>query len=1099
MSDTNPLQAELYKLTESKQDLFDRFQESVFDAIWYWNLEQPEQRWMSPKFWETLGYDANEKNHGIEDWLDAIHPEDKPLIRACMDKQKSEPNHSFDQVVRYLHKDKSTVYIRCRGFSICNEQGRPTRLLGIHTNLTNYMVQKNSLTTENLIIKERLNYALEGSQDGVWDWNLETNAVFYSPRWKAILGFEDSELENAFASWEALLHPEDIATTKQYVQAYIESDAISFETRFRMRHKAGHYIPILSRAKKVQIPSKNGEKPAVHLIGTHVDLTDIVAIQDRLNQQIRLTESYINTSSTIMLALDNDANITMLNKKGSEILGVSQDSVIGKPWFEQDFFPKELREQFKTGHIAFREEGLDLSQPVDHALITSTGEKRIFTWSDTHLRNESGEIIGSISSGIDITERTKVQQKLIASENLLKQAQKLAKIGHYTLDLTRDSWSCSEEIDLIFGIDCHTPKTIQTWSEIIHPDHRQEMQDYLQYEVIAQKKRFDKQYRIINKITQETLWVHGKGDLQFDGNNLPTEMFGTIQDISQQKTTEEQLSLASNVYKNANEGIMVTDNRGVIVDVNQAFTNITDYSKADVLGKNPKILNSGLNDAEFYQTMWQSIHETGKWAGEIWNRKKSGEFYPEFITISTIKNDQNEVQNYLALFSDISIQKNHENKLHRMAHYDALTGLPNRELFRDRLDQAISRSNRDNSIVSLAFLDLDGFKTINDTHGHETGDQLLKIIGSRYSKQARESDTIARLGGDEFVILLNNIDSIEHSLSIYDRFLEDTREPIVINGHKLTVSCSIGITYYPQSSPIDSDQLIRQADHSMYQAKLLGKNCYHIFDNEKDQVARALHKKLGTIAHAIQNEEFVLYYQPKVNMITGQPLGLEALIRWQHPEEGLLLPGAFLPAIEKHSLSINLDKWVIEAAFKQAALWAQQNILLSISVNLGGQILQNYKLIEFLESMFKKYPQVSAQQIQLEVLETSALEDMEHASSLMRHSEALGVKVAIDDFGTGYSSLGYLKSLPASYLKIDQSFVRDMLEDAGDLAILKAVIGLAEAFGMQTIAEGVETDEHSRQLIALGSFIGQGYGIARPMPAESVKNWLTEKGYDTSA
>ena len=1093
MNAIHPLQVEFYKLLESKQDLFDRFQESIFDGVWYWNLEQPEQRWMSPNFWEVLGYDANEKNNGIKDWLEVIHPEDRHLTNACMDKQKSDPAHSFDQVMRYLHKDKSTVYIRCRGFSICNEQGRPTRLLGINTNLTDYVDLQNSLTTENLSITQRLKYALEGSQDGVWDWNLETHAVFYSPRWKEILGYKDAEIENTFASWERLLHPEDLITSKHYVQAYIESDAISFETRFRMRHKAGHFVPILSRAKKVTVPVTDSTEPTPHLIGTHVDLTEIVAIEDRLNQQIKLTETYLNSTSAIMLALDTDANITMLNQKGLDVLGVTKESIIGKPWFKQDFFPTELGVRYQRLHAAFMNRSMDLSQVLDHPLITQNGELRIFTWSNTLLKNDTGEVIGSLSSGIDITKRTEIQQKLQQSESLLKQAQQLAKLGYYTLDLKLDQWSSSETLDEMFGIDRHYQRTTIGWTEIIHPNQRQMMHDYFINEVVQQKKQFNKTYQIINQTTLETLWVHGKGDLTYDESGRIIKMFGTIQDISQQKKAEAQLTLAASVYQNANEGIMVTDIDNLIVDVNQAFTDITGYSKAEVLGKTPKILHSGHHNAEFYNVMWSAIHKTGKWEGEVWNRKKSGELYPQFISISTIKDQQNNVQHYLALSSDISIQKNHEDKLQKMAHFDALTDLPNRVLFRDRLDQSIVRCNRNNDFLSLAFLDLDGFKEINDTYGHDIGDQLLKIISTRYRQQARESDTVARIGGDEFIILLNETNNIEETLNIYERFLESTRQPIFINGHQLTVSCSIGITYYPQANVIDSDQLIRQADHAMYQAKLLGKNGYHIFDDEKDQVARALHQKISAIEHAINHEEFVLYYQPKINMLSGEVLGLEALIRWQHPKKGLLLPADFLPAVEKNSLSISLDKWVIEAAFKQASIWTKQNILQSISVNLGEQILQNYKLIEFLESMFAQYPNVVAQQIQVEVLETCALEDMEHASNLMRRCQELGVKVAIDDFGTGYSSLGYIKNLPATYLKIDQSFVRDMLVDEGDLAILKAVIGLAEAFGMQTIAEGVETHEHCRQLVTLGSHIGQGYGIARPMPADAVQKWLHDR------
>ncbi|BCN94264.1 hypothetical protein THMIRHAM_20490 [Thiomicrorhabdus immobilis] len=1090
MSHQNPLKNELYQYLQSSTEGFDQFADQVFDGVWIWNLENPEEHWMSPKFWEFLGYAPNETNDSIDFWKKSIHPEDQQLIETCLNKHVEGIETDIDQAIRYLHKDGSTVYIRYRGFSIKNEDGKPYRMIGIHSNLTEFIDLKNSLNNDYIHIKERLNLALDGSQDGVWDWNLETNEVFYSPRWKSILGYKDHELSNAFSTWEKLLHPDDLETTKEYVQKFLESGEISFETRFRMQHKDGHYVPLLSRARKALIPNQKSNLQFTHLIGTHVDLSDIIEVQEQLNQQIEITNTYLNTTSALMIALDTDANITMLNKKAEEVLGVSEASLQGKSWFKQKFLPEEIHSKFKAVHRDFINQKIDLSKPVDHELITHNGERRMFTWSNTLLKDKKGQVIGSLSSAIDITERNQIQQKLEKSESLLIEAQKLAQLGHYTLDIAQNHWGCSTELDIMFGIDDNYPKTIQSWLEIIHPEHRQMMEDYFQKEVITERKPFDKEYKVINQDSQESLWVHGKGTLKFDELDNPIEMFGTIQNISKQKQIQDKLTLASNVYKSANEGIMVTDNQGNIVDVNSAFTKITGYSKLEVYGKKPSILNSGIHPQEFYQELWQTLLKTGSWKGEVWNRRKNGEVYPEMITISTIKDENNQIQNYLALFSDITLQKGNESKLKKLAHFDSLTGLPNRSMFTEKLNQAIIQADIENKFISLAFLDLDGFKQINDSLGHEIGDQLLKIIGSRYSQEARETDIVARLGGDEFVILLNKIDNVEQSLTIYDRFLEATRKPIVIDGNKLEVSCSIGIAYYPQALPVDSDQLIRQADNAMYQAKISGKNSYHIFDDEQDQVVRKLHQKIIAINQAISNNEFVLFYQPKIDMRNKKIIGVEALIRWQHPQEGLLPPADFLPAIEKNTTSILLDKWVIEQAFMQSKKWVVEGINIPISVNLGAQILQNFRLIEFLEEMMYRHPEVSPDLIELEVLESSALKDMKHASLLMKTCEELGFRVSIDDFGTGYSSLEYLKTLPVTYLKIDQSFVRDMLVDTGDLAILKAVIGLAEAFGMQTIAEGVETDKHCEQLIELGCHIGQGYGIAKPMPTEAFEAWL---------
>jgi len=1090
MPNKHPLEIEFLTLFQTDPLLLDRFQESVFDGLWYWDLTDTNQRWMNDKFWTLLGYDpqAHPDLHGS--WASVIHPDDLPLMETCLKTCIENSKQTFDQVLRYLDKEGETIYIRCHGFVIHDETGHPFRLVGVHTNLTDYVDLKNTLTAENRLIKERLNHALEGSSDGVWDWNMDTNEVFYSPRWKSMLGYAENELTVDELTWKNLLHPDDLASANTYNQAFLDSDELNYEIRFRMRHKDGHYVPILSRAKKVCVPNPDSKLEFNHLIGTHVDLTNIVKIQEKLNQQIKITSTYLNNSSTIMLALDTNANITMLNKKGQEILGVTEDEVLGKNWFEQPFLLEEGREQYKQLHQDFMTEKVGFDERMDHELITKNNQRKMFTWSNTLIRNEQGLVTGTLSSVIDINERTLLNRQLQQSESRLKQAQKLAKIGHYTLHFKNNLWVCSEEVQTMFGIHSDYAKTMQSWKEAVHPDHQAEMHDYLLNDVVTNKNPFDKQYKIINQTTQETLWVHDKGTIKYNENGQPVEMFGTIQDISEQKAIEDKLSLAGTVYKNTSEGIMVTDQNNRIIDVNQAFTEITGYSKKESIGKNPSMLHSGVHPRAFYKAMWEHINAEGKWSGEIWNRNKNGDIFPELINISVIQDDKGQVQYYLGLFSDITQQKSNEVKLKQMAHFDALTGLPNRVLLSEKLNHAITQANLENTLVSLAFLDLDGFKEINDTLGHHIGDELLKIIGKRYHQEAREHDTIARIGGDEFIILLNNVKSVEETFLIFERFLAITNQPIHIEGHQLQVTCSIGVTYYPQNLPVDSDQLIRQADNAMYQAKVLGKNNYHVFDNQKDLIARALHQDIQAIDSAIKNDELVLYYQPKIDMVTGKTFGFEALVRWQHPEKGLLQPGDFLPTIEKQPVSISLDKWVIEHAFQQASEWINQNLTYTISVNLGAQILQSNHFIDYLNSMLKKYSNVPAHLIELEVLETSALQDMQHASQLMRQSEAMGIKIAIDDFGTGYSSLEYLKSLHASYLKIDQSFVRDMLEDESDLAILKAVIGLAQAFDMETIAEGLETDEHARQLIALGCRYGQGYGIAKPMPASAVADWL---------
>ena len=505
------------------------------------------------------------------------------------------------------------------------------------------------------------------------------------------------------------------------------------------------------------------------------------------------------------------------------------------------------------------------------------------------------------------------------------------------------------------------------------------------------------------------------------------------------------------------------------------------------------MLKSGRQSAEFYAAMWQVINTSGYWTGEVWNRRKNGEVYAETLTISAVKDKSSKVSHYVALFADITRIIEHQGQLERMAHYDVLTSLPNRVLLADRLTQAMVQSHRHHNLLAVVFLDLDGFKYVNDTYGHDIGDELLIIASLRMKEALRNGDTLARVGGDEFVAVLTDLSTIEDCNPILERLLLATSEPITVREVILHVSASIGVTIYPKDGA-DADLLIRHADQAMYKAKQLGKNRYHLFDTTRDNEVKIQRESLKAIRSALDNREFVLYYQPKVNMKTGKVVGVEALIRWQHPERGLLNPIDFLPIIENNPMSIEMGEWVIDTALSQIRQWQVTglNLSLKISVNIAAVQLQQPDFTEKLILLLAAHPDVDPQYLELEVLETSALEDVHNVSTTMNACMALGVNFALDDFGTGYSSLTYLRRLPASLIKIDQTFVRDMLIDTDDLAIVEGVIALAKSFKRDVIAEGVETIEHGTILLQLGCDLAQGYGIARPMPASDIPTWIND-------
>ncbi len=558
-----------------------------------------------------------------------------------------------------------------------------------------------------------------------------------------------------------------------------------------------------------------------------------------------------------------------------------------------------------------------------------------------------------------------------------------------------------------------------------------------------------------------------------------------------QQKAEAELKLHATAFLNAHEGITLTDAERRIVDVNPAFTRITGFERSEVIGRNPRVLKSGRHDHAFYQEMWSDLAKHGTWRGEIWNRNKYGEVYPELLSISSVHDAQGQLTNYVAIFSDISRLKEQERQLTQMAYYDPLTNLPNRSLLADRMQQALAQTRRArHALLAVCYLDLDGFKPINDNFGHEMGDRVLVEIAERLQANLRTGDTVARLGGDEFVVLMLNLNGLEHCHQVLQRLQSTLSMPLKCLPQADAVSASIGVTVYPNDDS-DVDTLLRHADQAMYQAKQANKGCYHLFDPAQDQDVRTRQDSLKRIADALRLGELTLYYQPKVNMRSGVVVGAEALIRWQHPERGLLAPGDFLPLIDDHELIVDVGQWVIDRALDQMVEWQQQGLWLDVSVNVASRQLEHPDFLRRLRASLSRHPDLESR-LELEILETATLRDIAQVSHVIADCQALGVNVAIDDFGTGYSSLTYLKRLPAQTIKIDRSFVGEMVNDHNNLVIVQGVLGLARSFMRTAVAEGVESVDHGRMLLQLGCDLGQGYGIARPMPAQAVASWVAQ-------
>ncbi len=565
-----------------------------------------------------------------------------------------------------------------------------------------------------------------------------------------------------------------------------------------------------------------------------------------------------------------------------------------------------------------------------------------------------------------------------------------------------------------------------------------------------------------------------------------------ILDINERQKTQDNLQLAASVFSHAREGILITDAAGNIIDVNDAFIRITGYSWEEVCGKNPRILSSGRQKPAFYAAMWESLIKNRHWTGEVWNRRKDGEAYAEILTISAIQNDAGGIQHYVALFTDITPLKRHQDEIEHIAFHDPLTQLPNRRLLADRIQQALAHSQRSGEHTAVVCLDLDGFKAVNDSLGHDAGDILLVETAHRLISCVRTGDTVARLGGDEFVLLLCGLTSPADCENTLKRVLTDLATPFNLSeGRQGKISGSLGYTLYPDDSA-DADTLLRHADHAMYAAKQDGKNRFLQFNIKQDNRVKANLGAVTRLEDALTRGEFRLYLQPKVDLNTGAVVGAEALLRWIHPIRGLIPPNQFLPLINDNDLALGVGDWVIKEGLRILAEWNLQGLELPLSVNVSARQLREQNFPLQLAANLANFPQVQPQRLELEIVESAALDDIRKVSLLISECQKLGVLFALDDFGTGYSSLTYLKRLSVNALKIDQTFVRDMLEDDGAQAIVRGIIGLSQAFNSHTIAEGVESWDMAAKLKMLGCDSAQGFIIARPMPAEEFPKWVSQ-------
>ncbi len=584
------------------------------------------------------------------------------------------------------------------------------------------------------------------------------------------------------------------------------------------------------------------------------------------------------------------------------------------------------------------------------------------------------------------------------------------------------------------------------------------------------------------------LHAHLTTGLLRDPQGRPTYLYSLLCDITAEKQREQELRLAATFFETTSEAIAVTDTENRIVAVNPAFCWITGYSTEEVLGRDPSLLSSGRHSAAFYRAMWETLQRLGRWQGEIWNRRKNGEVYPEWLSIVAIKNEQGEVVQYMAIFSDITRRKQDEKKIWHQANFDALTGLPNRTLFLDRLGQAMHQAHRDKRPLALMFIDLDRFKYVNDTHGHAAGDLLLREAARRIHASVTESDTVARLGGDEFAVVLGNFGTLHDVEMIAEQILRTLVQPFDIEAHEAFVSGSIGITLYPDDAS-EIEQLLRNADSAMYRAKEAGRNTFRYFTLEMNDAARRRLRLEHDLRRAIEKGEIEVHFQPILNS-AGRVVGAEALARWLHHELGMIAPDEFIPLAEEIGIIPAIEQWVMRIAVAEAGSWQSLGAgALFVSVNISTLQCKDNYCYDFVRTLLRE-SDIEAAQLKLEITERVMMEDSENVIALLSSIRTTGIQLAIDDFGTGYSSLSYLKRFPVDVLKIDRSFVRDLPADKDDVGLVEAIVAMAKSLGLRLVAEGVESHQQLAFLHSLGVDMVQGYYYSPALTPEQFRAYL---------
>ncbi|MBS3951616.1 MAG: EAL domain-containing protein [Methylomicrobium sp.] len=949
--------------------------------------------------------------------------------------------------------------------------------------LDNFDRENQRQLTEKALFKSEshFRFVTESSQALIWVSDTDKKYTWFNKVW---LDFTGRTIEQELGDgWMEGVHPDDIEQCKDLFFVQFERQE-PFCMEYRLKHHEGEYRWIIEKGA----PYFDDEGIFQGYIGSCLDITERKAAEQALAENEAKMSAVLENVSAYIYIKDEAGRYQFVNRNCLKLWNLTMDEVIGAT--DEKLFDAQSAKRIIKNDRCVLIDGKTI-QTEESNIVTSTGKAATYWAVKIPLRRENGSVYGLCGISTDISELKRLEMSLLENEKLLSESQRIARIGSWRIDLPAHNVTWSDETYRIFQTTQDSfEQNLDAFTQRIDPQERSILQSWLN-DIVENKTVGTHQFKMLLPEGNERI-LEMYGELKCDANGIPIAINGTVQDITARLQAEQQLRLNAQVFDFSREGIIITDAQNKIVSVNPAYTEISGYSFEEALGKNPRLVSSGKQDKAFYKEMWRQILHQGHWQGEMINRRKNGKLYPQWLSISVIRDQSGRISHHIGIFNDLSEYKAAEERIQFLSNFDPLTHLPNRDLLRDRTQLALAAAQRANSSFALMYLDVDRFKIVNDSMGPSIGDQLLKELARRLIEHLHPDDTLCRQGGDEFIFLLPNTDA-EGAAHVAQKVLELIAQPFTLEGQRMTLTASIGIAQYPQDGN-ELEQLAQSADAALFRAKQNGRNNFQFFTRQLHQQAHDMLQIENELRQALERNELILYYQPQIDAKTTKIIGVEALIRWQHPQKGMVPPGRFIPIAEESGLIVDIGDWVLHTAIRQNVTWQSEGLdIVPVAVNLSVAQFRQDRLYLLIAQSLREY-KLDPALLELEMTEGIAMENSEQTISTLNQLHALGVKLAIDDFGTGYSSLSYLKRFQIDKLKIDQSFVRDLGRDTEDAAIVTAIIGMAKGLGFKTIAEGVETQDQLDFLREKQCDEIQGYFFSKPVPAEIFAEMLRKGG-----